>query len=539
VIEQQIYDADLVIVAWSRDAAVSQWVRAEAQKAGKKLLPIRIETVELPTPFNTLHTIDLVNGEVAPLVEQVRARLTGASPAPPSALLKRRRLNWAAMGVAAVAAACAAGLFVFHLETQNSAIESVGLATDTNTRAAPQSQDADFDVRVARFEMIPPNDPDAIFLKTKVERNFVELLSSKGLRVGHTIAATGPGGNAKRVVGGSIVKTAVGWTISSEITSNGVEVAGASLDVPDGLLKETYRSIPEALLFAMRLDPATLNRAMPAKPITQSPEAYLAFLGAQRNMRLGHEQSAIVLLDQAISFDPRFAAALWCKGDILAHRGEKDNAEVLYEQAHKIDPDHSKVSLTTNANPLPALLVEARQAQWSTLEPGLAWRRIEAKAYGVRVTAWAADPHLLAVEVVQADGAYGTPAAALRAKNDALLVVNGGFFDMDAEDRLTPSGLLIIDGQVLRGVQSGAGSGVLIASGDRVTIDRSEDFVPRPEARSGFQSGPLLVDPGGVLGIKLNDFNRVPRTAVCLAGDEVVIVWSLREVFLFTSSPNF
>ena len=53
-------------------------------------------------------------------------------------------------------------------------------------------------------------------------------------------------------------------------------------------------------------------------------------------------------------------------------------------------------------------------------------------------------------------------------------------------------------------------------------IERSKDFVIPPSIDGGFQSGPLLVDPGGVFGIGSNDFNRVPRSAVCVAGDKVV-----------------
>jgi hypothetical protein len=37
-----------------------------------------------------------------------------------------------------------------------------------------------FDARIESFETLPVDDPFALFLKTKVERNFVELLAGKG-----------------------------------------------------------------------------------------------------------------------------------------------------------------------------------------------------------------------------------------------------------------------------------------------------------------------------------------------------------------------
>jgi uncharacterized protein YigE (DUF2233 family) len=108
---------------------------------------------------------------------------------------------------------------------------------------------------------------------------------------------------------------------------------------------------------------------------------------------------------------------------------------------------------------------------------------------------------------------------------------------------MTPSGLLIVEGHVLRGVQPKAGSGVLVVTAGRVMIERSKDFLIPPDATSGLQSGPLLVDPGGVLGIGSNDSNRVPRTTVCLADGNVLIVvveggLSLYEVAELLVAPS-
>lgn len=88
VIERRIAAARLVIPLWSRAAAASQWVRAEAQKGQGKLLPVRIEAVDPPAPFNALHTIDLSgwrgdrqDPRFQRLLGDIRARLQGAPPA--------------------------------------------------------------------------------------------------------------------------------------------------------------------------------------------------------------------------------------------------------------------------------------------------------------------------------------------------------------------------------------------------------------------------------------------------------------------------
>lgn len=60
VIEQQISSAKVIMPIWSRESVKSQWVRAEAERGRTKLLPVRIEDVEPPLPYNKLHTLDLI-----------------------------------------------------------------------------------------------------------------------------------------------------------------------------------------------------------------------------------------------------------------------------------------------------------------------------------------------------------------------------------------------------------------------------------------------------------------------------------------------
>ena len=63
VIEAKLLGAAVVIVLWSAGSVRSSYVRDEASRALKqgKLLPLRIEDVELPLGFGQLHTLDLLN----------------------------------------------------------------------------------------------------------------------------------------------------------------------------------------------------------------------------------------------------------------------------------------------------------------------------------------------------------------------------------------------------------------------------------------------------------------------------------------------
>jgi hypothetical protein len=61
VIEHELGDARCVVVVWSQAARDSLWVRAEATEAldEGKLVPIRLDNVKPPLPFNILDTIDM------------------------------------------------------------------------------------------------------------------------------------------------------------------------------------------------------------------------------------------------------------------------------------------------------------------------------------------------------------------------------------------------------------------------------------------------------------------------------------------------
>ncbi len=63
VIETKLLGAAVVIVMWSADSVRSSFVRDESSRALKhdKLLPVRIEDIELPLGFGQLHTLDLLD----------------------------------------------------------------------------------------------------------------------------------------------------------------------------------------------------------------------------------------------------------------------------------------------------------------------------------------------------------------------------------------------------------------------------------------------------------------------------------------------
>jgi adenylate cyclase len=63
VIEERLRDARAVVVVWSAEAARSQWVRSEADRARSegKLVQLRVDTAPLPMPFDQIQCADLAD----------------------------------------------------------------------------------------------------------------------------------------------------------------------------------------------------------------------------------------------------------------------------------------------------------------------------------------------------------------------------------------------------------------------------------------------------------------------------------------------
>lgn len=99
VIAEHLAAARVVLVLWSRAAVNSNFVRDEASRArdAGKLLPLRIEDVQPPLGFGTIHTLDLIGWEGDrddPAWQELLANLRrapGTRPAPPAPAHPGRR----------------------------------------------------------------------------------------------------------------------------------------------------------------------------------------------------------------------------------------------------------------------------------------------------------------------------------------------------------------------------------------------------------------------------------------------------------------
>lgn len=121
VIEEQLEEAQAVIVMWSTTSVASQWVRAEATAAVERgvMIPVMIEPCRIPLRFRNVQTIDLADWDGDPadsrielLHEAVKAVTAGQpqeSAIPPGSAAWRPQPDFEATNVETSPARSSAG----------------------------------------------------------------------------------------------------------------------------------------------------------------------------------------------------------------------------------------------------------------------------------------------------------------------------------------------------------------------------------------------------------------------------------------------
>ncbi|RYZ08533.1 MAG: toll/interleukin-1 receptor domain-containing protein [Alphaproteobacteria bacterium] len=163
-IQQALQSAKAVIVLWSPDAVESEWVRGEGTIGRERgvLVPVMVKPVNIPVPFNLIHTADLCDwrGDRSdPIYRDVVARIKklaskqNVKPLKPPPNRALRRL-WQTVAAVAVIAVAGASLWVFRpweaLKPVDRVAEAEAAATAAHT--ASRAKLAAFGVGANDFE---------------------------------------------------------------------------------------------------------------------------------------------------------------------------------------------------------------------------------------------------------------------------------------------------------------------------------------------------------------------------------------------------
>lgn len=186
-------------------------------------------------------------------------------------------------------------------------------------------------------------------------------------------------------------------------------------------------------------------------------------------------------------------------------------------------------TLTATSSPLPAATPTPRPADsgWRDLDDGLAERVIDLR----RDDGTSADSvYLLRIDPARYRFNVGYAPGAPRALSDwlaqtgAAVVINGGFFT----ESFTATGLVVVDG-VASGVSYGAFAGMVAVDADGALDLRwlaAEPYDSAETLHAAFQSFPMLVKPGGMLGFSEESGQRARRAAIgrTTGGDVILLV---------------
>lgn len=179
------------------------------------------------------------------------------------------------------------------------------------------------------------------------------------------------------------------------------------------------------------------------------------------------------------------------------------------EPAEKPEPD------------LALILESSRAAENSELLPGLDHRTIALPADGLAVHVFAFDTSRFGLRTVQQYDETGSRALDFLAGPGDVFAINGGFFERDDDGRLSPSGLLVVDGVTVVMEHERAGSGVLHVGVGAASISYRAD-APAPGAlKSAVQVGPILVDPGGKVGIRSQESGTAGAPSACVTAQSL------------------
>lgn len=192
VIEAKLLGAAVVIVLWSAESVRSSFVRDESSRALKtgKLLPVRIEDVELPLGFGQLHTLDLLDWDgdagddlFQTLLFEVRQQ-QGPDQPPERPRLSRKWPRRSTLMTAAALALALGGSATWYVRDQRQSEAAAQAEADRHFRAGLAQQYAS---------------------PAQLETAFNEYLSALELRpahararyyLGHVYAQTGKLGDA-------------------------------------------------------------------------------------------------------------------------------------------------------------------------------------------------------------------------------------------------------------------------------------------------------------------------------------------------------
>jgi TolB-like protein/tetratricopeptide (TPR) repeat protein len=315
VIEERLREAKAVVVIWSAEAAKSQWVQSEADRAREdgKLVQLNLDGARLPMPFDRIQCADMtgwtgdldapgwrkVADSVAELVgerNEPRADVAeGSAPAAGAAALQRRLNGWGWWAAAAVI-----GLAL--------AIGGVWLMA-----ARPWAPLRTMRVAVLPFDAVGPDQGARSFADTLADQ-IVSVLSANQVE---TLSRADSSALRGTDTGAQIARLGVGLVLDGIVRSDGKTLAvqahlddarahvtlwSHSFQAPIAATEGLQTQVAGVLTDVTRAaaDPTVAG-------LRGDPDMLAAYLEAGQDVETGDEGRAVVIARNLVVRAPRFS----------------------------------------------------------------------------------------------------------------------------------------------------------------------------------------------------------------------------------------
>ncbi len=370
-------------------------------------------------------------------------------------------------------------------------------------------------------------DPHISWVTITTERKIIELLYNSDVTVFSPLtrfqAYTEP---TFHIIGNVGKKESIITALVSLINSKGDTISSCEINGTIELFRNIRNVIGETVLYAFDVDKKNLKSKKIKKKPTSSNSAYALYLKAKMKLRAEQPDKAIACLTDALKEDSAFAMACWTISQIYNNKGVKDSVILWNKRANKIDKAHPRWPHKDQINksqPLSDLLTVSGKQEFKIVDKGMYCKHVVLDAHNLSAAIWIIDPHIFSIDMAMQQKSTGNHIAEFLTDSNTVLAVNGGFFEMDSKHILSPSGLIAKNGKELFPVTDHGGSGVFSITNGKPEILWSKDSLKQDDCNLAFQSGPVLVEHGGKIGILNNDYKRLNRAAIGISKNNVII----------------
>ncbi len=388
---------------------------------------------------------------------------------------------------------------------------------------------------------------DAIWVSIAAQRKTIEELYNRGFEPVSPIIKS-PKQDAELTISGEVVKGESGlsldFTLLDKLKNT---LARDTLSGTIDFFRSMRSYLGVGILYALKVneDHDTIHQKRP----TNSCKAFLYYCKAQSSIRVKKNTKAKEQLLKAVAEDRGFAMALWTVAKLYELEKHKDSASYYYKKAKAIDPSHPQWPLPDEgkSNIITDLLSQSKKSAFKALCKGIEFKSIQTGPSDYCLYLWIVDPRHNTIDVQLQKSTGGNYISHFFSHTQSVLAINGGFFEMDTLLALSPSGLVIQNQSRINPKTDFGGSGVFCMIQGMPKIIWAKEYNANIKAETALQCGPVLVEPGGKMGIYSNDFNRQSRAAIGVKDSTIIIACvagsqgqglSLYELAQFLRTPQ-